>query len=134
MAAYATVDDVKLVREISETEQAKVESWLEYASDLLRVEAQNVGKDIDAMIAKNASLSNIAKNVVVSSVVRALNTSATVAPMEQVSQSALGYSVSGTYLNPGSVVPYFLKSERRSLGLRRQRFGAVDHYQEAEDD
>ena len=48
-------------------------------------------------------------------------------PMEQMSQSALGYSVSGTFLVPGGGL-FIKKSELARLGLRRQRIGVIDIY------
>lgn len=44
--------------------------------------------------------------------------------MSQMSESALGYSVSGTFLNPGGGL--FIKdSELAALGLRRQKIGVI---------
>ena len=45
-------------------------------------------------------------------------------PMTQMSESALGYSVSGTYLVPGGGL-FIKQSELSRLGLKRQRFGTV---------
>jgi hypothetical protein len=64
---------------------------------------------------------------VVDVVARALMTSTNTEPMTQVSQSALGYSVSGTYLVPGGGL-FIKKSELARLGLRRQQYGGIDFY------
>jgi hypothetical protein len=45
--------------------------------------------------------------------------------MAQMSQSALGYSVSGTYLVPGGGL-FIKKSELARLGLKRQKTGVID--------
>ena len=45
--------------------------------------------------------------------------------MEQFSQSALGYTASGTYLVPGGGL-FIKKSELSRLGLKRQRIGVLD--------
>ena len=58
---------------------------------------------------------------------RALNTSTDGEPMTQLTQSAGGYSASGTYLVPGGGV-YIKKSELARLGLRRQQIGVIDFY------
>lgn len=46
---------------------------------------------------------------------------------DYMSQSALGYSVTGTYLIPGGGL-FIKKSELSRLGLRRQRVGVMDIY------
>jgi len=70
-------------------------------------------------------LENVVKSVTVDVVARALMTSTNSEPMSQMSQSALGYSVSGTYLVPGGGL-FIKKSELSRLGLRRQRCGVID--------
>ena len=70
-------------------------------------------------------LANVAKSVTVDVVARTLMTSTDTEPMTQISQSALGYSVSGTYLVPGGGL-FIKKSELARLGLRRQKMGVID--------
>ena len=48
-------------------------------------------------------------------------------PMIQSSESALGYSVSGTFLNPGGGL-FIKKSELSRLGLKRQKIGVIELY------
>ena len=67
------------------------------------------------------------KSVTVDVVARTLMTSTNSEPMSQMSQSALGYSVSGTYLVPGGGL-FIKKSELARLGLRRQRMGVIELY------
>lgn len=51
MEPFATVSDVKeLWREMTEEETKRAEKLLGVVSDCLRVEADKVGKDLDAMI------------------------------------------------------------------------------------
>lgn len=48
--------------------------------------------------------------------------------MTQFSESALGYSASGTFLVPGGGL--FIKtSELARLGLRRQKYGVIETWQ-----
>lgn len=47
--------------------------------------------------------------------------------MTQISQSALGYTATGTYLVPGGGL-FIKKSELARLGLKRQQFGVIDLY------
>jgi len=79
------------------------------------------------MIAKDEFLLEVAKSVTVDVVARALMTSTDQEPMSQMSESALGYSVSGTFLVPGGGL-FIKKSELARLGLRRQQIGVIDLY------
>ena len=98
-------------------------------SDSLRVEANKVGKDLDAMVAESVSYANVAKSVTVDVVARTLMTATDQEPMTQVTESALGYSYSGSFLVPGGGL--FIKdSELRRLGLKRQRYGVMNLYDE----
>lgn len=126
MAAFATIEDMEtLWRALTDDEETRATELLEIVSDCLRYEAQKVGKDLDAMIEANTYLASVAKSVTVDIVARALMTSTDSEPMSQFTESALGYSYSGTYLIPGGGL-FIKKSELARLGLRRQRFGAVD--------
>lgn len=122
-SSYATVEDmITLWREMTTQEQERAEALLEVISDSLRVEAQKVGKDLDAMVSANPALKSVAKSVTVDVTARALMTSTTDEPMTQMSQSAMGYSFQGSYLIPGGGL-FIKKSELARLGLRRQRIG-----------
>ena len=128
MNPFATIDDVKILfRPLSADEVNKAEELLGIVSDSIRQEARNLGKNIDLMIENGAVLENVVKSVTVDVVARCLMTSTTSEPMTQMSQSALGYSISGTFLVPGGGL-FIKKSELARLGLRRQRYGMVDMY------
>lgn len=123
---YATLEDVEaLFRTLSESEKTKAAALIRVVSAELRVKADSVGKDLDALAAGDENFAELVKSVTVDVVARALNTPTTGAPMTQISQSALGYSTSGTYLVPGGGV-FIKKTELARLGLRRQRGGFVD--------
>ena len=68
------------------------------------------------------------KSVTVDVAARTLMTSTDGEPLSQMSESALGYSVSGTYLVPGGGL-FIKKSELARLGLRRQRMGVREIYE-----
>ena len=128
MSNFASVGDVNtLWRTLSKAEEERAETLLEVVSASLRNEARQVGKDLDVMIEKNPDLASVAKSVTVDVVARTLMTSTDSEPMTQMSQSALGYSVSGTFLVPGGGL-FIKKSELARLGLRRQRYGVIDFY------
>lgn len=123
--ALATVEEYESIYSVhlSDAEKARVETLLTYASSLLRVEATNRGYNLDIIIMKDESKKYVAKMVVLASVKRAMHTNeVTEAPLEQFSQSAMGYTVSGTYLNPGDDI-YFLNNELKRLGLTRKSQG-----------
>ena len=60
-------------------------------------------------------------------VARTLMTSTDNEPVTQESQSALGYTWSGTYLVPGGGL-FIKNSELARLGLKRQRYGGFELY------
>lgn len=123
---YAEIDDIiKLFRKLTQEEREKAEALIPIVCDSLRYEAEKVGKDLDALVVNDENLSSVAKSVVVDVVARALNTSTTSEPMSQMSQSGMGYTISGTYLVPGGGL-FIKKSELGRLGLKRQRYGVVE--------
>lgn len=128
MSDFATIQDITILwRALTPEEQERAGALLPVVSDSLRYEAHKVGKNLDAMIEASTELANVAKSVTVDVIARTLMTSTKDEPMTQMSQSALGYSVSGTYLVPGGGL-FIKKSELARLGLRRQKFGVIDLY------
>lgn len=134
MADFATTDDIiELWRELTTEESKRAKALLKVVSDTLRVEAEKVGKNLDEMIAEKEYFSTVVKSVTVDIVARTLLTSTTNEPMTQESQSALGYTWSGTYLVPGGGL--FIKdSELKRLGLKKQRYGVIEPYGEIKRD
>lgn len=128
--SYATVDDViALFRPLTTEEQEKTEELLPIISDELRWRAIMVGRDLDQMISEIPVLANVAKEVTVSAVSRILRQDTSGEAMTQYSQSALGYSVSGTYAIPGGGIGNaILPSDLKRLGLKRGRIGIIDFY------
>lgn len=128
---FATVQDITdLWRPLKNTDETKrAESLLEVVSDSLRVESKMVGKDLDVMVEESPSYANVVKSVVVDIVARTLMTSTDQEPMTQTTESALGYSWSGSYLVPGGGL-FIKKTELARLGLRKQRYGVIDFYGE----
>ena len=128
MSDFATIEDVTtLWRALTPAETTRAKALLPIISDSLRTEAKKVGRDLDTMVAADTALANVAKSVEVDIVARTLMTSTDAEPMTQMSESALGYSVSGTYLVPGGGL-FIKKTELARLGLRRQRYGVIDLY------
>lgn len=126
MSNFATIEDINaLWRPLTTAETSRADALLPVVSDSLRMEAQKVGKDLDDMIEENPYLATVAKSVTVDVVARTLMTSTDSEPMTQMTESALGYSFSGSYLVPGGGL-FIKKSELSRLGLRKQRIGVID--------
>ena len=112
---------------MTQPEQLRAEALIQIICASLREEARKVGKDLDAMIQENPDLLEVAKSVVVDVVARTLMTSTNHEPMSQFSESALGYTASGTYLVPGGGL-FIKRSELARLGLKRQQIGVMEFY------
>lgn len=126
MSNFATVNDIILLfRPLSASEIEKAEALLDVVSDSLREEAKKVNKDLDAMVSESVSFASVAKSVTVDVVARALMTSTDTEPMSQFSESAMGYTFSGSPLVAGGGL-FVKKSELDRLGLRRQRYGSIE--------
>lgn len=125
---YATIEDLRtLWRRMTTEEEGRATALLPIVSDSLRQEAIKVGRDLDRMIEKGEVLDTVVKSVTVDVVARTLMTSTDAEPTTQFSQSALGYSVSGTYLVPGGGL-FIKNTELKRLGLKRQRIGVWEIY------
>lgn len=125
---FATTSDIEaLWRPLSSEETARAAALLPLVSDTLRQEALNRGADLDQMIADGAVLDTVVKSVTVDITTRTLLTSTSGEPMTQESQSALGYSWSGTYFNAGGGI-FVKNSELKRLGLRRQKMEIIEPY------
>lgn len=127
MSSYATLQDVISISgaTYTEAEQSRINTLLPLISDLIKTEGAKVGKDVDKMIADPA-YSSVVKLVTVDVVTRVLRQSTTGEPMAQESQSALGYSWSGTYAVPGGgVTMSLMENEKRTLGFKTQRYGSI---------
>lgn len=126
MEKITSTDVIKLWRPLSQEEIDRVENLIPIIIDNLKLKAQRVGKDLDKM-SESPTFFNVLKSVVIDVVSRTLMTSTNQEPMTQTSESALGYSWSGTFLVPGGGL--FIKdSELAKLGLKTQRYGVIDFY------
>ncbi|SFE13607.1 Phage protein Gp19/Gp15/Gp42 [Peptostreptococcaceae bacterium pGA-8] len=127
MIKFATRQDViELWRPLTNEELERTDKLIEVISDNLRIEAKKVGKNLDELAEDKVYL-NVIRSVVVDIVARTLMTSTENEPMIQESQSALGYTWSGTYLVPGGGL-FIKNTELSRLGLKTQRYGAMEIY------
>lgn len=131
--AFATVEDVELLggRTLTADERTRTEALLPVISDLLRNEANKVGRNLDGMIVadETGAYESTVKLVTVDITIRTLRQDTNGEPMSQESQSGLGYTWSGTYAIPGGgIANAIMRNDLKRLGLRRQRIGALDIY------
>lgn len=125
--SYATVSDIDtLWRRLTSDESSRAGALLPLVSDALRQAAIDAGKDLDEMIAAEPTLASVAKIVTVDVVARVIRQNTQGDAYSQESQSAMGYSWSGTYAIPGGgIANAIMNNDLKRLGLRRQQIGAV---------
>lgn len=129
MGNFASTTDLeKLWLSLKPTETERAEALLEIVSNSLRFEGEKVGKDLDKQAESNKAFASVLKSVTVDVVARTLMTSTDQEPMTQMTESALGYSYSGSFLVPGGGL-FIKESELKRLGLKRQRYGVIDFYE-----
>ena len=133
MDNFATIEDIRtLWRALTPEEEERASALLQKVSSILRSEADKVGKDLDLMIQQKPYLADVATSVTVDVVARALATPTNQEPVSQFTESAMGYSYSGTYLVPGGGV-YIKKAELARLGLKRQKMGGMKLWGDSEE-
>lgn len=125
--SYASVEDVaELWRPLTASETDRAAALLPLISDALRQKAKQVGKDLDEMILADPTLQSVAKMVTVDVAARVLRQNTEGDAVTQESQSALGYSWSGTYAVPGGgIAGAIMNNDLKALGLLRQKWRAV---------
>lgn len=133
MDNFATIEDIrKLWRALTPEEEERASALLQKVSSILRSEADKVGKDLDLMIQQKPYLADVATSVTVDVVARALATPTNQEPVSQFTESAMGYSYSGTYLVPGGGV-FIKNAELARLGLKRQKMGGMKLWGDSEE-
>ena len=133
MDNFATIEDIRtLWRALTPEEEERASALLQKVSSILRSEADKVGKDLDLMIQQKPYLADVATSVTVDVVARVLATPTNQEPVSQFTESAMGYSYSGTYLVPGGGV-FIKKAELARLGLKRQKMGGMKLWGDSEE-
>ena len=129
-APYASTNDViALWKPLTAAELERCSALLPIVSDLLRQEAHNRGRNLDQMIIRGTVLQSTVKAVTVDVVSRVMRQDVNAQPVSQESQSALGYSWSGTYAIPGGgIAGAIMRNDLKRLGLLRQRIGGIEIY------
>ena len=133
MDNFATTEDIRtLWRALTPEEEERASALIQKVSSILRSEADKVGKDLDLMIQQKPYLADVATSVTVDVVARALATPTNQEPVSQFTESAMGYSYSGTYLVPGGGV-FIKNAELDRLGLKRQKMGGMKLWGDSEE-
>lgn len=131
MDIYASVEDYEKVYNtaLNNEQHKRLLMLIELASSLLREEANKRNMNLGAVISSSDDKANVAKMVVLARVHRVMSKDDDQdMPLEQFSQSALGYTFSGTYVNPGDDL-YYLRNELKRMGIIKQRYGAMEIYE-----
>lgn len=125
---FATVEDVAaLWRPLTSDESTRVAAMLPLISDMLRQAGKQVGVDLDEKKVLDPTYASVLKSTTVDIVARAIRQSTSGDPMTQESQSAMGYSWSGTYAVPGGGLGNcIMYSDLRRLGLEQQTMEAIE--------
>lgn len=135
MSNYATLEDVLTLSGATYTEaqQDRIEALLPLISDLIRTEGAKYGKDVDSLV-EDSAYASVVKLVTVDVIVRVLRQATDGEPMSQMSQSALGYSVSGTYAIPGGGISGgLMENDKKRLGFKRQQIGSITLWPQSEE-
>lgn len=126
-ASYATIADIQTYwRTLTASEQNVAAQMIADTSAKIRLKASRRGKDFDAMIADDDDLEDVAKTIVCKCVVNAMKMLEAV-PASQFSESAGGYTVSGTFYTPGGGLS-ISKKDWAELGLASQTYGGLNIY------
>ena len=126
MENFATVEDVmNLYGPLNADQLSKVEQLLTYTSSYFRTLAKDYGRNLNQEVIDDEDMKNNAKLATCNVVIRELDKGNS--SLSQESQSALGYTWSGTYVNTGGGLS-ILNKDLKLLGLNRQRIGMVDIY------
>lgn len=136
MSAFATIEELITLSGASYTTEqvARAEALLPLVSDLIRAEGEKCGVDVDGRIVESSTYASTVKLVTCDVVSRAMRQSTTGDSLSQESQSALGYTWSGTYAIPGGgVAMSLMNNEKKLLGFKRQRYGVIELWDGSQD-
>lgn len=129
MSEFASLEDVVVLsgKTYTNDEEERIAQLLVLVSDALRFEASRVGMDLDAEVEANSAYASVVRMVTVDVVIRAFRQSYTGEPISQETQSALGYSWTGTYAIPGGGISgAIMRNDLKRLGFRKQRYGSIE--------
>ncbi len=123
MSEFATLQDVLTLTGTDYTtqQQERISALIPVVSDLIERKGREVGKNVHREMAIDSAYASVVKLVTVDVVARVMRQSTDGEPLSQESQSALGYSWSGTYAIPGGgIAMSLMNNEMKLLGFKQQ--------------
>ncbi len=126
---YATISDIETIRctTLSTAEAAKAQSLLNAVSADIRLRGDGYGVNVDEKVSDSEDYAEVVKSVCVNTVNRALSQTSGTEGLSQISQTALGYTLHGTFANPGNAY-YISKNDLLRLGFGKQYYRGRDIY------
>ena len=128
MSEFATLQDVMTLTGTDYTtqQQERISALIPVVSDLIERKGREVGKNVHKEMAIDSAYASVVKLVTVDVVARVMRQSTDGEPLSQESQSALGYSWSGTYAIPGGgIAMSLMNNEMKLLGFKQQKLRSV---------
>ena len=128
MSEFATLQDVLTLTGTDYTtqQQERISALIPVVSDLIERKGREVGKNVHREMAIDSAYASVVKLVTVDVVARVMRQSTEGEPLSQESQSALGYSWSGTYAIPGGgIAMSLMNNEMKLLGFKQQKLRSV---------
>lgn len=128
MSEFATLQDVLTLTGTDYTtqQQERISALIPVVSDLIERKGREVGKNVHKEMAIDSAYASVVKLVTVDVVARVMRQSTDGEPLSQESQSALGYSWSGTYAIPGGgIAMSLMNNEMKLLGFKQQKLRGV---------
>lgn len=126
MPDYATVQDIQnLKRPLTIEEQQRAGYIIPIICNEIRELAFRQGKDFDAMLLTDPYLADVAKAVVCDVVMREINTPGNQIPVTSYSEGAGGVTQSYSLPNTSGALKLW-PSDKKALGLMKQKLGAID--------
>lgn len=123
---YLTLEELDVFwRAMTDEEKEKAEKLIEACSAEIRLRAKKRGKDFDEMFTADDDLKLVAKSIISKVVGETMNKDVNQAPFSQFTESAGGYSLTGTYYS-ASIGTFFTKTDWKRLGLGSQLYGGLD--------
>lgn len=128
MSEFATLQDVLTLTGTNYTaqQQERIIALIPVVSDLIERKGREAGKNVHKEMAIDSAYASVVKLVTVDVVARVMRQSTDGEPLSQESQSALGYSWSGTYAIPGGgIAMSLMNNEMKLLGFKQQKLRSV---------
>lgn len=123
---YLTIAELEAGwRTMTADEKVRANGLITSCSSEIRLKAKKRNKDFDEMFDDSEDLQNVTKAVLIKVVSEQMNKDVNQAPFSQFTESAGGYSLTGTYYS-ASMGTFFTKYDWKRLGLGCQLYGGLD--------